>query len=160
MFHNDHPLLVVMSLCNLLPLSVGWTYWPTSKGGSNGMNIGTLCNLISDLTQVTRPFYSLNSNSVYMMSCIPCIVHFTTKLVLLVYFVDSEEKLGCWPCLVLPRFANHALWLQLLAISCECTCWPWVNWNHCSYFTTPLADHRVRRPLKIQLPAAIRKWVM
>lgn len=81
------------------------------------MNIGVLCNLISDLAQVTRPFYSLNSDSVYVMSCIPCIGHFTTKLVLLVYFVDSEEKLGCWPCLVLP---------PLLTMSYDSNCWPYL----------------------------------
>lgn len=156
MFHNDWPLLVVMPLVIFSPWVWAGLIDPLLKVEVVGWISGCLCNLVCDLAQMTRPFYSLNSDSVYVMNCILCIVRFTTKFVLLVYFADSEEKLGCWP---LPC-APHLCWPCLITSNVGHIPWPWVNWNHCSYFTTPLSDHQVSRSLKIQLTGAIRKWMM
>ena len=71
------------------------------------------CNLAPDPAGVTRPICSLNSDSVSLKHCMPCIVHFTAKLPLL-YFAHSKgnQGIGCLPCAPSP----------LLTISSDSTC--------------------------------------
>lgn len=83
-------------------------------------------NLVSNLAKVPRPFCSLNYDSVYLTNCILCIIWLTTKLILVYYFSDSQEKLKhwlmpcdplfCWQCLVIPTL-GHIPWFYLLAMS-------------------------------------------
>lgn len=91
-----------------------------------------------------------------------CIVYFTTKLLCLVYFAHSKGHWGISPCLVDPP--QHPL-----TMSYDSDCWPYLmtlpaghestKTTHRSSLTTPLADHRVNQPLKVQLPHR-SKWMM
>lgn len=87
-----------------------------------------------------------------LMTSTLCIVHITTKFVLLFFFADSKENRGIVPCLMThPSSADHVLWLQLLAIPSDSTCWQWVSRNYSLFLSHnptcwPLSQQTLERP--------------
>lgn len=69
---------------------------------------------VSDSACKTEQLCNLNSDSIYVMNCIPCVVHLTIGLDLQLCFISSKRKWVCGPCPLTP----------LLSIPSDPTCLP------------------------------------
>lgn len=69
---------------------------------------------VSDSACKTEQLCNFNSDSIYVMNCIPCVVHLTIGLDLQLCFISSKRKWVCGPCPLTP----------LLSIPSDPTCLP------------------------------------